>query len=119
MSPSLQACSPAGKTLLQLEIESIALSEICLLKTDHAFLERGWLVHAISHLLSAFPLAHTSRLRALTVCYWLGCRDALGQPLPVCAAANESFKQARALGLSDADMCAVYEVTQAGPKKAA
>jgi glyoxylate/succinic semialdehyde reductase len=49
----------------------------------------------------------------------LARRDALGQPLPVCAAANESFKQARALGLSDVDMCAVYEVTQAGPKKAA
>jgi 3-hydroxyisobutyrate dehydrogenase-like beta-hydroxyacid dehydrogenase len=38
-----------------------------------------------------------------------GCRDALAQPLPVAAAANEAFKAARALGRGDEDFAAVYE----------
>jgi 3-hydroxyisobutyrate dehydrogenase-like beta-hydroxyacid dehydrogenase len=36
-------------------------------------------------------------------------RDALDQPLPVMAAANEQFKKAKALGLGESDFSAVYE----------
>ena len=38
--------------------------------------------------------------------------DALDQPLPVAAAANEAYKQAKRLGLGDADFSAVFEATQ-------
>lgn len=41
-------------------------------------------------------------------------RDALDQPLPVLAAANESFKKAKALGLGDSDFSAVYEAAASG-----
>ena len=39
--------------------------------------------------------------------------DTLGQPLFCAAAANESFKKAKALGLSDADFCAVFQAISA------
>jgi len=52
----------------------------------------------------AFPLKHMQKDLRLAVA--LG--DALGQPLFSAAAANESFKRAKALGLSDQDFCAVF-----------
>ncbi|GBF88845.1 glyoxylate succinic semialdehyde reductase-like [Raphidocelis subcapitata] len=39
----------------------------------------------------------------------LALGDALDQPLPVMAAANEQYKKAKALGLGDSDFSAVYE----------
>lgn len=53
----------------------------------------------------AFPLKHMQKDLRLAVA--LG--DALNQPLPSAAAANESFKRAKAQGLSDQDFCAVYK----------
>jgi 2-hydroxy-3-oxopropionate reductase len=53
----------------------------------------------------AFPLKHMQKDLRLAVA--LG--DALGQPLFSAAAANESFKKAKALGLSDQDFCAVFQ----------
>jgi glyoxylate/succinic semialdehyde reductase len=44
----------------------------------------------------------------------LALGDALDQPLPVMAAANEQFKKAKALGLGESDFAAVYEATAAG-----
>ena len=41
----------------------------------------------------------------------LACSDDLGQPLPVAAAANEAFKEAKTKGFGDADFAAVYEAT--------
>ena len=52
----------------------------------------------------AFPLKHMQKDMRLAVA--LG--DELGQPLFSAAAANESFKKAKALGLSDNDFCAVF-----------
>jgi 3-hydroxyisobutyrate dehydrogenase-like beta-hydroxyacid dehydrogenase len=52
----------------------------------------------------AFPLKHMQKDLRLAVA--LG--DSLGQPLYSAAAANESFKKAKALGLSDQDFCAVF-----------
>ncbi|HBG08081.1 MAG: 3-hydroxyisobutyrate dehydrogenase [Geobacteraceae bacterium GWC2_58_44] len=52
----------------------------------------------------AFPLKHMQKDLRLAVA--LG--DSLGQPLFTAAAANESFKRAKALGLSDQDFCAVF-----------
>ena len=43
----------------------------------------------------------------------LHCRDSLNQALPVAAAANEAYKQAKSKGYGDADFAAVYEATQA------
>lgn len=40
-------------------------------------------------------------------------RDALDQPLPLAAAANEAYKEAKAKGLGDDDFAAVYEAVQA------
>lgn len=54
---------------------------------------------------TAFPLKHMQKDLRLAVA--LG--DALGQPLFSAAAANESFKRARAQGLSDQDFCAVSQ----------
>ena len=53
----------------------------------------------------AFPLKHMQKDLRLAVA--LG--DALGQPLYSAASANESFKKAKALGLSDRDFCAVLQ----------
>jgi 2-hydroxy-3-oxopropionate reductase len=53
---------------------------------------------------AAFPLRHMQKDLRLAVA--LG--DALEQPLFSAAAANETFKKARALGLSDQDFCAVF-----------
>lgn len=39
-------------------------------------------------------------------------RDSLNQPLPVAAAANESFKRAKARGFGDNDFAALYEAYQ-------
>jgi glyoxylate/succinic semialdehyde reductase len=39
----------------------------------------------------------------------------MAQPLPVAAAANETFKQACAMGLGDSDFAAVYEAAVARP----
>lgn len=47
------------------------------------------------------------------------CSDALDQPLPVAAAANEQYKKAKGLGLGDADFAAVYEAGQLAGKSAA
>lgn len=52
----------------------------------------------------AFPLKHMQKDLRLAVA--LG--DTLGQPLFCAAAANESFKKAKALGLSESDFCAVF-----------
>jgi 2-hydroxy-3-oxopropionate reductase len=52
----------------------------------------------------AFPLKHMQKDLRLAVA--LG--DSLGQPLYSAAAANESFKKAKALGLSEQDFCAVF-----------
>lgn len=52
----------------------------------------------------AFPLKHMQKDLRLAVA--LG--DSLGQPLFCAAAANESFKRAKALGFSEQDFCAVY-----------
>lgn len=56
----------------------------------------------------AFPLKHMQKDLRLAVA--LG--DELGQPLFSAAAANESFKRARALGLSDQDFCAVFRAIE-------
>ncbi|KAG2432149.1 hypothetical protein HXX76_009072 [Chlamydomonas incerta] len=56
----------------------------------------------------AFPLKHQQKDLRLA----LALGDALNQPLPVAAAANESFKTAKALGRGDEDFTAVYEATQ-------
>eukprot|EP00198_Chlamydomonas_reinhardtii_P009483 XP_001698820.1 gamma hydroxybutyrate dehydrogenase [Chlamydomonas reinhardtii] len=56
----------------------------------------------------AFPLKHQQKDLRLA----LALGDALNQPLPVAAAANESFKTAKALGRGDEDFAAVYEATQ-------
>lgn len=53
---------------------------------------------------AAFPLKHMQKNLRLAVA--LG--DTLDQPLFSAAAANESFKKAKALGLSDQDFCAVF-----------
>lgn len=53
----------------------------------------------------AFPLKHMQKDLRLAVA--LG--DTLGQPLFSAAAANESFKKAKALGFSDQDFCAVFK----------
>jgi len=53
----------------------------------------------------AFPLKHMQKDLRLAIA--LG--DTLGQPLYSAAAANESFKRAKALGLSDQDFCAVFQ----------
>lgn len=39
----------------------------------------------------------------------IDCRDSLNQPLPVAAAANEAYKQAKAKGRADDDFAAVFE----------
>ncbi|QWV93765.1 NAD(P)-dependent oxidoreductase [Geomonas oryzisoli] len=54
---------------------------------------------------AAFPLKHMQKDMRLAVA--LG--DALNQPLASAAAANESFKRAKALGLADRDFCAVLK----------
>jgi len=54
---------------------------------------------------TAFPLKHMQKDLRLAVA--LG--DALGQPLFCASAANESFKRAKALGLSEQDFCAVFQ----------
>lgn len=57
----------------------------------------------------AFPLKHQQKDLRLA----LALGDAVAQPLPVAAAANEVFKAARAQGLGDSDFAAVYEATRA------
>ncbi|PNH10975.1 putative oxidoreductase GLYR1 [Tetrabaena socialis] len=56
----------------------------------------------------AFPLKHQQKDLRLA----LALGDALNQPLPVAAAANEAYKTAKALGRGDQDFAAVYEATQ-------
>ena len=53
----------------------------------------------------AFPLKHMQKDMRLAVA--LG--DELGQPLFSAAAANESFKRAKAQGMADQDFCAVFK----------
>lgn len=62
-----------------------------------------------SFLPPAFPLKHQQKDLRLA----LALGDAVAQPLPVAAAANEVFKAARARGLGDSDFAAVYEATRA------
>ncbi len=58
----------------------------------------------------AFPLKHMQKdLRLATL---LG--DELEQPVPTAAAAHEAFIVARALGLADADFCAVFRAIAKG-----
>lgn len=57
----------------------------------------------------AFPLQHQQKDLRLA----LALGDALDQPLPVAAAANELFKAAKARGHGGADFAAVYEALQA------
>ena len=54
---------------------------------------------------TAFPLKHMQKDLRLS----LALGDELGQPLFCAASSNESFKKARALGLSDQDFCAVFQ----------
>ncbi|KAG2488739.1 hypothetical protein HYH03_012738 [Edaphochlamys debaryana] len=56
----------------------------------------------------AFPLKHQQKDLRLA----LALGDALDVPLPVAAAANECYKEAKAKGLGDSDFAAVYESTQ-------
>lgn len=44
------------------------------------------------------------------------CRDKLEQPMPVSAAANETFKAALAKGKGEEDFSAVYEAVITKPK---
>eukprot|EP00897_Mesotaenium_endlicherianum_P000142 jgi/Mesen1/10128/ME000075S09636 len=53
---------------------------------------------------AAFPLKHQQKDLRLA----LALGDELNQPMPVAAAANEAFKQAKGLGLGDNDFAAVY-----------
>jgi len=57
---------------------------------------------------TAFPLKHMQKDLRLAVA--LG--DRLGQPLFSAAAANESFKRARDMGLGDADFSALYRAVR-------
>jgi len=57
---------------------------------------------------TSFPLKHMQKDLRLAVA--LG--DELAQPLPSAAAANETFKRARAAGLADADFAAVFQVVK-------
>lgn len=57
----------------------------------------------------AFPLKHMQKDLRLAVA--LG--DKVGQPLYSAAAANESFKKAKAMGFSDEDFCAVFKAIMA------
>ena len=57
---------------------------------------------------TSFPLKHMQKDLRLAVL--LG--DELGQPLHAAAAANETFKQARGLGLGEEDLCAVYKAVK-------
>eukprot|EP00879_Flechtneria_rotunda_P023470 GHRR01024826.1.p1 GENE.GHRR01024826.1~~GHRR01024826.1.p1 ORF type:complete len:256 (+),score=98.14 GHRR01024826.1:252-1019(+) len=59
----------------------------------------------------AFPLKHQQKDLRLA----LALGDSVNQPLPVAAAANEAFKQAKAKGHGDADFAAVYEAIQIEP----
>ncbi|GLC35117.1 Putative oxidoreductase glyr1 [Pleodorina starrii] len=56
----------------------------------------------------AFPLKHQQKDLRLA----LALGDSLNQPLPVAAAANEAFKDAKGKGRGDDDFAAVYEATQ-------
>lgn len=56
---------------------------------------------------TAFPLKHAQKDMRLA----LALGDAVNQPMPVAAAANEAFKAARAAGHGDADFSAVHLVT--------
>ena len=58
---------------------------------------------------TAFPLKHMQKDLRLAIA--LG--DTLGQPLFSASATNETFKKARALGLSDQDFCAVFQAITA------
>eukprot|EP00877_Chromochloris_zofingiensis_P001313 jgi/Chrzof1/11182/Cz05g27060.t1 len=58
---------------------------------------------------TAFPLKHQQKDLRLA----LALGDALDQPLPLAAAANEAYKEAKAKGLGDDDFAAVYEAVQA------
>lgn len=62
---------------------------------------------------SAFPLKHQQKDLRLV----LAEADALGQPLPVIAAANEQYIRARAQGYGDADFSAVLEAVAAQQKE--
>ena len=56
----------------------------------------------------AFPLKHQQKDLRLA----LALGDEADVALPVAAAANEVFKRAKAKGLGDADMAAVYEAVK-------
>ena len=56
----------------------------------------------------AFPLKHMQKDLRLA----LALGDQCGQPLPVAAAANQDFVQARGMGLGDNDFAAVHRVVK-------
>jgi len=62
----------------------------------------------------AFPLKHAQKDLRLA----LALGDAVAQPLPGAAAANECFKIARALGAGDEDFSAVYRAVDRAKDKA-
>ena len=55
-----------------------------------------------------FPLKHMQKDLRLA----LAMGDAVAQPMPVAAAANELFKKARSLGYGDADFAAVHNAVK-------
>jgi glyoxylate/succinic semialdehyde reductase len=60
---------------------------------------------------AAFPLKHMQKDLRLAIA--LG--DTLGQPLFCAASANETFKKAQTLGLSELDFCAVFRAITGSP----
>lgn len=73
------------------------------------------LVCAAASLTGHHQLTHQRRLCLPP----LARSDTLDQPLPVAAAANEAFKQAKAKGYGDSDFAAVYEAIQVDSPPAA
>ncbi|XP_020534008.1 glyoxylate/succinic semialdehyde reductase 2, chloroplastic isoform X2 [Jatropha curcas] len=61
---------------------------------------------------TAFPLKHQQKDLRLA----LGLAESVSQPTPIAAAANELYKVAKSLGLSDSDFSAVIEALKAKTK---
>eukprot|EP00959_Pyramimonas_sp_CCMP1952_P286440 5989635-Pyramimonas_sp.AAC.1 len=56
----------------------------------------------------AFPLKHQQKDMRLA----LALGDELNQSLPIAAASNERYKQAKAAGFADNDFAAIYNATR-------
>jgi hypothetical protein len=74
-----------------------------------------WL-HPTESLTAILPLPPVTAAASCCCCYSC-CRDQLAQPLPVAAASNTAYVQARAQGLDDMDFSAVIEALVASRKK--